>query len=202
MTSPLDAARPARPRAGCVDDDLAPPGRGPRRGRARTSHDLLDAVARLLTGGKRLRAAFLYWGYRAAGRPDSDALVRLATRHGVLPGRRADPRRRHGRQRHPPGYAGRAPRARGRATSAGWAGDADRFGVAGAILAGNLCLTWTDELYATSGLPAERPRRGAARVFDLMRTQLMGGQFLDVVESVAAVGRAAHAASGSSGPSA
>nr|MBA2695532.1 hypothetical protein [Actinomycetota bacterium] len=28
--------------------------------------DLVDAVADLLAGGKRLRAAFLYWGYRAA----------------------------------------------------------------------------------------------------------------------------------------
>ena len=41
--------------------------------------DLLTAVADLLRGGKRLRAAFLYWGHRAAGRPDSDALVRLAS---------------------------------------------------------------------------------------------------------------------------
>ena len=39
---------------------------------------LVDAVSRLLTGGKGLRAGFLYWGYRAAGGDDSDALVRLA----------------------------------------------------------------------------------------------------------------------------
>src|SRR4051794_28689663 len=39
---------------------------------------LIDAVERLIAGGKRLRAGFLYWGYRASGRPDSDALVRLA----------------------------------------------------------------------------------------------------------------------------
>jgi geranylgeranyl diphosphate synthase type I len=63
-----------------------------------------------------------------------------------------------------------------------WAGDAGRFGVAGAILAGNLCLGWTEELYATSGLPAADLERGRP-VFDRMRTQLMGGQFLDVVES-------------------
>ncbi len=28
--------------------------------------------------GKRLRAAFCYWGWRAVGQPDSDALVRAA----------------------------------------------------------------------------------------------------------------------------
>jgi geranylgeranyl diphosphate synthase type I len=54
--------------------------------------------------------------------------------------------------------------------------------VAGAILAGNLCLNWTEELYATSGLPQDHLDR-ARGVFDVMRTQLMGGQFLDVVES-------------------
>jgi geranylgeranyl diphosphate synthase type I len=64
----------------------------------------------------------------------------------------------------------------------GWTGDADRFGIAGAILAGDLCLTWTDELFATSGLAPDELDRGRV-VFDRMRTQLMGGQFLDVVES-------------------
>ena len=53
---------------------------------------------------------------------------------------------------------------------------------AGAILAGDLCLTWADEMYATSGLPADEVLRGR-RVFDLMRTQLMGGQFLDILNA-------------------
>ena len=39
-------------------------------------------------------------------------------------------------------------------------------------------------MYATSGLPADEVARGRA-VFDLMRTQLMGGQFLDVLEAFA-----------------
>ena len=43
-----------------------------------------------------------------------------------------------------------------------WAGDAGRFGVAGAILAGNLCLNWTEELYATSGLATDHLARGRA----------------------------------------
>ena len=40
---------------------------------------LVDAVADLLAGGKRLRAAFLYWGWRALGGPDDDAAVRAAS---------------------------------------------------------------------------------------------------------------------------
>jgi geranylgeranyl diphosphate synthase type I len=70
-----------------------------------------------------------------------------------------------------------------RHTDRGWAGDEDRFGLAGAVLAGNLCLTWTDSVYATCGLPEADLARGRP-VFDRMRTQLMAGQFLDVVESM------------------
>src|SRR5206468_7847161 len=32
----------------------------------------------VLDGGKRLRPAFCYWGHRAAGGPDTDAVVRAA----------------------------------------------------------------------------------------------------------------------------
>ncbi len=58
--------------------------------------DLVHAVAELLRGGKRLRAAFLYWGARAAGLPDSERPGPARQRDGALPGRGAHPRRRHG----------------------------------------------------------------------------------------------------------
>ena len=63
-----------------------------------------------------------------------------------------------------------------------WLGSSEAFGVAGAILAGDLCLSWCDEMYAGSGLPAEALLRGRA-VFDRMRTELMCGQYLDMLES-------------------
>jgi geranylgeranyl diphosphate synthase type I len=142
--------------------------------------DLVDAVARLLSGGKRLRAAFLYWGYRAAGQPDSAALVRLATameffqaaallHDDVMDG--SDTRR---------GMPSAHRAIAAHHADAGWSGNSVRFGEAAAILAGDLCLQWTDELYSTSGLPAEHLAR-ARRTFDTMRTQLMGGQFLDLL---------------------
>jgi geranylgeranyl diphosphate synthase type I len=69
-----------------------------------------------------------------------------------------------------------------------WAGDAERFGHAGAILAGDLCLSWSDEVLAACGLDDGRLRAGKA-LFDRMRTQLMGGQYLDMLEqAVAATG--------------
>ncbi|HYN30540.1 MAG TPA: polyprenyl synthetase family protein [Dermatophilaceae bacterium] len=145
--------------------------------------DLLDVVAALLAGGKRLRAAFLYWGLRAAGQPDSDAAVRCAAAMELLQAAALlhddvvdDSDTRRGR---PAAHRVLAARHAER----GWDGDSDRFGVAGAILAGNLCLAWTDEVYAGCGLPAPDLHRGRPAL-DRMRTELMAGQFLDVVESV------------------
>jgi geranylgeranyl diphosphate synthase type I len=143
---------------------------------------LVDAVERLIAGGKRLRAGFLYWGYRASGRPDSDALVRLAAameffqaaallHDDVMDG--SDTRR---------GMPAAHRAFAGLHTDSGWSGDSTRFGESAAILAGDLCLQWSDELYATSGLPSAELDRGR-RTFDTMRTQLMGGQYLDLLES-------------------
>ncbi|WP_344059307.1 polyprenyl synthetase family protein [Terrabacter lapilli] len=143
---------------------------------------LVSAVSGLLTGGKGLRAGFLYWGYRAAGGPDSDELVRLAASMEFFQAAallhddvmdRSDTRRGM-----PSAHRAVASLHQQR----GWAGDADRFGEGTAILAGDLCLTWCDELYATCGLPGEQLSRGRG-LFDAMRTQLMGGQFLDLLES-------------------
>ena len=182
VASPLDAAQLRDRVQRCVDDVLARQAQvlaevGP------DAQELLGAVARLLTGGKRLRAAFLYWGYRGAGQPDSDAAVRVATAMEFFQAAALihddvmdDSDTRRGM---PAAHRSMAARH----AQEEWTGDAGRFGVAGAILAGNLCLNWTEELYATSGMPPEHLARGRA-VFDRMRTQLMGGQFLDVVESV------------------
>jgi geranylgeranyl diphosphate synthase type I len=144
---------------------------------------LVAAVGALLQGGKRLRAAFLYWGYRAGGGPDNEAVIRAATAMEFFQAAAllhddvmddSDTRR---------GMPAAHRRLANEHAAAGWAGSGDRFGLAGAILGGDLCLTWSDELFATSGLPAAELAR-ARPVFDRMRTQLMGGQFLDVLESV------------------
>ncbi|HET7397429.1 MAG TPA: polyprenyl synthetase family protein [Intrasporangium sp.] len=143
---------------------------------------LLDAVTRLLAGGKGFRAGFLYWGYRATGSPDSDALVRLAAsmeffQAGAL--LHDDVMDRSDTRRGMPSAHRAIATLHG---VRGWVGDGNRFGEGAAILAGDLCLTWCDELFATCGLPATDLARGRG-MFDRMRTQLMGGQFLDLLES-------------------
>ncbi|SOC51634.1 polyprenyl synthetase family protein [Ornithinimicrobium cerasi] len=153
-----------------VLSDLGPP-MGP----------LVQAVAELLSGGKRLRAAFLYWGWRACGGADDEAAVRAGSAMEIFQASallhddvmdNSDLRR--GRPTAHRAFAAEHERR-------GWNGDPERFGHAAAILAGDLCLSWTDEVFSTSGLPVEALRRARPQ-FDRMRTQLMGGQYLDVLE--------------------
>ncbi len=147
-----------------------------------TCLDLLDAVADLLSGGKRLRAAFCYWGWRAAGADDDVRAVRAGAalelfhaaallHDDLIDG--SDTRR---------GLPAAHRRLAAAHRDRGWDGDADRFGEAGAVLAGDLCLAWSAEVLAGASrtLPADRREAGRA-VFDRMATQLVGGQFLDVV---------------------
>jgi geranylgeranyl diphosphate synthase type I len=182
VPSPLDTADLRHRVQDCLDAELSTQ----TMVLAELGHDvdeLITSIAALLRGGKRLRAAFLYWGHRAAGRPDSDALVRLASSMELFQAAALihddvmdDSDTRRGMPAAHRAFAS-AHIARG------WGGDGDRFGLAGAVLAGNLCLTWTDAVYATCGLSEDDLARGRP-VFDRMRTQLMAGQFLDVVESM------------------
>lgn len=55
------------------------------------------------------------------------------------------------------------------------------FGIGAAILLGDLCLSWADEALLTSEFPHDALRRGKD-VYDEMRTELMAGQYLDLLE--------------------
>lgn len=149
-----------------VSDDLIP---------------LVDAVTDLLRGGKRLRPAFCYWGFRGAGGQHSDEAVRAAAaleflqacaliHDDVMDG--SDTRRGL-----PAAHRRFATLHRG----SGWLGSPENFGVGAAILLGDLCLSWADELLLVSGMPQDALDR-AKPVYDVMRTELMGGQYLDLLE--------------------
>ncbi len=153
---------------------------------ARVSEDLspmVDALAALLAGGKRLRPAFCYWGWRGAGGDPAfdDAALRAAAsleflqacaliHDDVMDG--SDTRR---------GLPSAHRRFAGVHRGAEWLGSPESFGVGAAILLGDLCLSWADEVMLTSPLPAEALRR-AKDVYDEMRTELMAGQYLDLLE--------------------
>jgi geranylgeranyl diphosphate synthase type I len=134
----------------------------------------------VLGGGKRLRPAFAYWGYRGAGGPDSDELVATVAALELVQASalihddvmdRSDTRR---------GEPAVHRRFAGLHRSRGWLGEADQFGTAAAILLGDLCLVWSDQLLHAGGLdPATLAR--ARPVFDEMRTELTIGQYLDLL---------------------
>lgn len=59
---------------------------------------------------------------------------------------------------------------------------AERFGINSAILVGDLALVWSDELLHGSGLTPHQLRL-ARPLLDAMRTEVMIGQYLDLVRS-------------------
>jgi geranylgeranyl diphosphate synthase type I len=167
----------------------------------------LDAVSDLVAGGKRLRPAFCYWGWRAAGDggdphgpgrligsagPDgsgsSDAKVFAAAaalellhasalvHDDVMD--RSDVRR---------GQPALHRRFAGQHAAAGWHGSAESFGAGVAILLGDLLLAWTGELFRASGLPAAALRRGQP-ILDAMCTEVIAGQYLDLLGQAAGPG--------------
>ena len=143
------------------------------------------AEAAVLTGGKRLRPTFAYWGWRcvhpaaAAGEAD---LIRAAAALELLHAcalvhddviDSSDTRR---------GQPAAHVRFRHFHREQGWPGSERSFGAAGAILLGDLLLSWSEELFhsAIGCLPPDRAGAAAAE-FDLMRTEVVAGQFLDMV---------------------
>jgi len=144
----------------------------------------LEALEELLAAGKRLRPAFCYWGWRGAGGEDGQAiLAALELLHAsalvhddVMDG--SDTRR--GRPSLHRQFAIRHAERR-------WRGSPESFGSGAAILMGDLLLAWTDAMYHASGLPAGALGRGQA-VLDLMRTEMIAGQYLDLLGQAAGNG--------------
>ncbi len=61
-----------------------------------------------------------------------------------------------------------------------WHGSADQFGRSAAILLGDLALVWADDVVAGADL-AHDARRRVQRVWSDIRTEVLGGQYLDIV---------------------
>jgi geranylgeranyl diphosphate synthase type I len=140
---------------------------------------LAAARSLVLGGGKRLRPAFAYWGYRGAGGVDRPEVVAAVSalefvqasaliHDDVMDG--SDTRR---------GEPSAHRRFASLHADGDWLGDREGFGRAAAILLGDLCLVWSDELLHTSGADSGALRR-ARPVFDEMRTEVTVGQYLDV----------------------
>ncbi|GAA2879934.1 polyprenyl synthetase family protein [Streptosporangium fragile] len=143
---------------------------------------LITAVEDFLSAGKRLRPAFCYWGWRGAGGSGDDpAFFSAAASLELLQASAlvhddvmdaSDLRR---------GMPSAHRRFEELHRKAGWHGSAEQFGEGAAILLGNLMLIWSGEMWRTSGLP-RASLEAAQQVYDDMRTELMCGQYLDLLE--------------------
>lgn len=165
--------------------------------------ELVGFAQDLLTGGKRLRAQFCYWSwagyalariseqqlesqtrgiigiaaalemFHGAALVHDDLLDQSDTRRGMLAVHRRF-EQLHGEN--------------------GFAGDPERFGVAGSVLVGDLMLAWSSELFGlavASAVDAERENR-CRDEFSQMRFEVMAGQYLDILEENAAPLRSAQ----------
>ena len=138
----------------------------------------------VLRGGKRLRPAFAYWGYRAVT-PDPDQAVddELLGVFSALELLHAcalihddvidDSGTRRGM---PTAHVHFTALHRAR----GWRGSPDQFGRSAAILLGDLSLVWADDIVAQARISPEAQRR-VQRVWSDIRTEVLGGQYLDIV---------------------
>ncbi len=181
----MDAAAPsAAELAGAVTEQLRDYLSARRRDAAYIGSDYAELTAALeefvLRGGKRLRPAFAYWGWRAvADRPadrgvlllfsalellhacalvHDDVIDASATRRGLPTVHRLFADRHADR---------------------GWHGSSEQFGLSAAILAGDLSLVWADDIVASADLPLDAHRR-VQLVWADIRTEVLGGQFLDI----------------------
>ncbi|ROS30889.1 polyprenyl synthetase family protein [Cellulomonas sp. PhB150] len=150
------------------------------------SAPLVGAVTEMLSGGKRLRAAFCYWSWRAhggaPGTPDEVAVLRVGAALELFQAAALfhddvmdDSDTRRG---HPAAHRAFADRHR----REGLEGDAEQFGLSAAILLGDLALVASEQEFADAVAQAPAVRAARAReVFDLMRTEVTVGQYLDVL---------------------
>ncbi|MFI9293471.1 polyprenyl synthetase family protein [Streptomyces gardneri] len=159
-------------RLSAVDPALAP-----------VAEQLEAAVA----DGKRLRAAFCYWGWRAVGQPDSEALLRAAASMEIVHAAAVvhddlidDSPLRHGRptahlalrdavEHHPRPAAG----ARSLA-----------------MLVGDLLMSLAGQLFVTSGVPAAYLGR-ARPLWAALARDLIAGECLEILHTGAAPDTAA-----------
>ncbi|MFI8519962.1 polyprenyl synthetase family protein [Streptomyces sp. NPDC085481] len=138
-----------------------------------------EQVEAAVAEGKRLRAAFCYWGWRAAGQPDSDALVRAAASMELVHAAAVvhddlidDSPLRHGRPTAHVALRGAVRRSPHPVASARSL----------AMLVGDLLMSLAGQLFTTSGLPAAYLGR-ARPLWSLLARELIAGECLEILRT-------------------
>jgi geranylgeranyl diphosphate synthase type I len=143
-----------------------------------------DVLADFVATGKCLRSTFMYLGWHC-GAPGEHAALRAAAsfellhafallQDDVMDGSAM-------RRGKPSAHVAFAQWHRDR----GLTGSAERFGESAAVLLGDLCLVWAEQMLRESGVDAQALARVWPR-YDEMRTELAVGQFADLVNDASA----------------
>lgn len=137
------------------------------------------AKAMVDAGGKRIRPAFVWWGYRATDADPNPAVITVGAAVELL----------HTFALIHDDIMDRAKTRRGATTShlamaelheaEGWVGDREWFGISSGIITGDLVSVWADQAFAQADLPAATLQAGF-EVYNTMRAEVMAGQWLDV----------------------
>ncbi len=141
-----------------------------------------DILMDFLTGGKCLRSTFMYLGW-LCGAPDSDEALCASASLELL----------HAFALLQDDVMDDSPSRRGRPAAhvqfsdwhrkRGLSGSPRRFGDSAAILLGDLCLIWAEQMLRESGVEHRRLQQALPR-YDAMRTELALGQFADLAGDV------------------
>lgn len=148
-----------------------------------------------LSGGKRFRALFCFWGWQAVHTPDFGASeAEIAESLDIVVTAASSLELFHAAALVHDDIIDRSDTRRGRPSAhreferlhdeSGYIGNAATFGEGAAILLGDLLLTWSDDVMrdALQRLPGSEEAAAARREYETMRLEVTAGQYLDLVE--------------------
>ncbi|MEV8192340.1 MULTISPECIES: polyprenyl synthetase family protein [Rhodococcus] len=153
----------------------------------RQAVDTLEAF--VLRGGKRVRPRFAWTGWLGAGGdptgPDAEAVLQACSALELVQAAAlvhddiidASTTRR--------GFPTVHVEFTEQHRKAGWHGRPEQFGESVAILLGDLALVWADDMLHSAGLDPATVAR-VVPAWTAMRTEVLGGQYLDIANEVAA----------------
>jgi geranylgeranyl diphosphate synthase, type I len=141
-----------------------------------------DILMKFVAGGKCLRSTFMYLGWLAGAQDSDEALfasagLELLHAFALLQDDVMDAAA--SRRGRPAAHIQFSQWHRNRQLS----GPAGRFGESAAILLGDLCLIWAEQMLRECGIDHRRLQRAWPR-YDVMRTELALGQFADLASDI------------------
>jgi len=161
---------------------------------------LVDFASTLMAGGKRFRALFCYWSWVSHQHEAATELERENSLRAMV-GICAALEMFHAAALVHDDLIDQSDTRRGQPAvhksfeilhkNNLWSGLPERFGQAGAILVGDLLLNWSSEIFGNSlrYLESKEIELACRSEFSKMRTEIMAGQYLDVLEENAGASR-------------